>query len=209
MKKLILLFFILGITIQCCAQLNWGSLAEKLTGDSTKSSTISGALGNILATDKVEVNQLIGTWNYESPAVGFQSKNILKKAGASVASAKIESELKGYYAKAGLDKLVLTIAEDNTFSMKTKYATLKGAIEKGENGFYIFNFKAFGKVKIGKLNAYTTISGSTLSLTFDIKKLIKLVKMVSQYSSDKTFKGVMSLVDSYDGITAGFKLKKQ
>ena len=93
--------------------------------------------------------------------------------------------------------------------MKTKYATLKGAIEKGENGFYIFNFKAFGKVKIGKLNAYTTISGSTLSLTFDIKKLIKLVKMVSQYSSDKTFKGIISLVDSYDGITAGFKLKKQ
>lgn len=81
MKKLILLFFIFGITIQCCAQLNWGSLAEKLTGDSTKSSTISGALGNILATDKVEVNQLIGTWNYESPAVGFQSKNILKKSG--------------------------------------------------------------------------------------------------------------------------------
>lgn len=209
MKKLILLFFVLGITIQCCAQLNWGTLAEKLTGDSTKSSTIGGVLGNILATDKVEINQLIGTWNYESPAIGFQSENILKKAGASMASAKIEKELKSYYAKAGLDKLVLTIAEDNTFSMKTKYVTLKGTIEKGKKGFKIFNFKVFGKVKIGKLNTYTTISGSTLSLTFDIKKLVELVKKISQYSNDNTIKSVISLVDSYDGITAGFKLKKQ
>ena len=93
--------------------------------------------------------------------------------------------------------------------MKTKYATLKGTIEKGENGIMIFNFNAFGSFKIASLNAYTKLSGSTLSLTFDINKLIELIKTVSNYTKMSTIQTVISIVDSYDGITMGFKLKKQ
>lgn len=206
MKKVLLVAMVLCATMQINAQVNLGSIVEKITGGE---STIGNVLGNLVATDKVELSQLVGTWDYSSPAVAFQSDDILKKVGGSAASAKIEEELKVYYSKVGFDKVQLSVAEDATFVMKTKYATLKGDIEKGEDGIFVFNFKAFGRIKLGSLNAYTTLSGSTLSLTFDIKKLVELAKKVSKYTNVSTIQSLITLVDSYDGITAGFKLKKQ
>lgn len=206
MKKVLFGIITLCATLHVNAQLNLGSIVEKISGGE---STIGNVLGNIVATDNVELSQLIGTWNYSSPAVGFQSDDILKKVGGSAVSAKIENDLKKYYAKVGFDNVQLSIAEDASFVMKTKYATLKGDIEKGENGIFVFNFKAFGRVKLGSLKAYTTLSGNTLSLTFDIKKLVELAKKVSKYTNVSTIQSIISLVDSYEGITAGFKLKKQ
>ena len=206
MKKVLFGIITLCATLHVNAQLNLGSIVEKISGGE---STIGNVLGNIVATDHVELSQLIGSWNYSSPAVGFQSDDILKKVGGSAVSAKIENDLKKYYAKVGFDNVQLSIAEDANFVMKTKYATLKGDIEKGENGIFVFNFKAFGRVKLGSLKAYTTLSGNTLSLTFDIKKLVELAKKVSKYTNVSTIQSIISLVDTYEGITAGFKLKKQ
>lgn len=206
MKKVLLVVITLCATVQINAQLNLGSIVEKISGGD---STIGNVLGNIVATDKVELSQLVGSWTYLSPAVGFQSDDILKKVGGSAASAKLENDLKAYYAKVGFDNVQLSVADDASFVMKTKYATLKGELEKGEDGIFIFNFKAFGRIKLGSLKAYTTLSGSTLSLTFDIKKLVELAKKVSKYTNVSTIESLITLVDSYEGITAGFKLKKQ
>ena len=216
MKKLTLTLLLAFFAFQINAQLNLGSILEKVTGSnssdgssSTITNTIGSILGDIVADKDVEVSQLVGEWKYESPAVSFQSDDILKQVGGSAASSTIESELSTYYKKAGFNKLNLTIDSESNFSMKTKYATLKGTIEKGENGILIFNFNAFGSFKIASLNAYAKLSGSTLSLTFDVNKLIDLVKTVSNYTKMSTIQTVISIVDSYDGVTMGFKLKKQ
>ncbi len=212
MKKFLVVLLSSLFVIQLNAQFNWGSIVEKVSGldsDSTATgSTIGNILGDIVSTDKIELNQLVGTWDYSSPAVSFQSDNILKKVGGSVASSTIEDKLKVYYEKAGLTNLSLTIDESSKFTMKAKYATLQGTIEKGENGTFIFKFNAFGQIKIGQLVAYTSLSGNTLSLTFDVKKLIELAKMISQISNSSTVKGAIQLFESYDGVNAGFKLKK-
>lgn len=215
MKKTTLVLLTLFCAFQINAQLNLGSILEKVTGSSSSEesssaiSTIGSILGDVVADKDVEISQLVGEWKYESPAVSFQSDDILKQVGGSAASSTIESELSTYYKKVGFNKLNLTIDSESNFSMKTKYATLKGTIEKGENGIMIFNFNAFGSFKIASLNAYTKLSGSTLSLTFDINKLIELIKTVSNYTKMSTIQTVISIVDSYDGITMGFKLKKQ
>ena len=216
MKKLTLTLLSVFFAFQINAQLNLGSIIEKVTGSSSSegtssaiSNTIGSILGDIVADNDVEVSQLVGEWKYESPAVSFQSDDILKQVGGSAASSTIESELSTYYKKAGFNKLNLTIDSESNFSMKTKYATLKGTVEKGENGIMIFNFNAFGSFKIASINAYTKLSGSTLSLTFDVNKLIDLIKTVSNYTKMSTIQTVISIVDSYDGITMGFKLKKQ
>lgn len=209
MRKIAFAVLSLFFTLQVNAQFNLGSILGKVTNDSTATSVVGNILGNVLADDDVELSQLVGTWDYSSPAVSFKSENVLKSLGGSAASATIENKLKDYYKKAGLTNLSLTIDSDANFSMKTKYATLKGTIEKGENGVFVFNFSAFGTIKIGKLNAYTTLSGSTLSLTFDMKKLIDLAKKIAEISKNSTAKSAMSLLESYDGVTAGFKLKKK
>lgn len=218
MKKysLILIAALLLMT-QSCAQYNVtsnkGASTEKSEGSSASSSSSTSALGsflgNIFASDKVELSQLVGTWNYSSPAVGFQSENVLKSIGGSAASAAIEKELGTYYDKLGLDNVVLTIDQNANFTKKTKFATLKGVVEKGNDGIFVFNFKAFGGINIGKLDVYTTLSGKTLSLTCDVKKIVELSKKIISITNNTTLKSIVKLLDSYDGVTAGFKLKKQ
>ena len=204
------------LLIQSCAQYNLdsvlGSTSESNNDSSSSSSstisTLGNILGNIFASDKVELSQLVGTWNYSGPAIGFQSDDVLKKIGGSAASAAIEKELETYYNKLGLNNLVLTIENNANFTMKAKFITLSGVINKGENGMFIFNIKAFGSINVGTLEVYTTLSGNTLSLTCDAEKFVELAKKIMSMTNNSTLQGVISLLESYDGVTVGFKLKK-
>jgi hypothetical protein len=53
-----------------------------------------------------------------------------------------------------------------------------------------------------------TKSGNTLDVTYDVSKLIKLIEKVGTYTGNSTVKGISSLLNEYDGVTAGFKMKK-
>ncbi|MBE6318776.1 MAG: DUF4923 family protein [Bacteroidales bacterium] len=211
MKKSLILILSVFITLSINAQFNLGSLIDKVSNKDgeSKSSSIGDVLNNLVSNTDVDLSQLVGTWNYSGPAVVFQSDNALKSLGGSVASSSIESKLKSLYNKTGFDNLVLTINEDGTFKMDTKYAPLSGTIEKSDDGVFVFRFNALKSKTIGKLKAYTKLSGKTLSLTFDISKLVDLAKKVSASSNNSTIKNAVDILNSYDGVTAGFKLNKQ
>ncbi len=49
---------------------------------------------------------------------------------------------------------------------------------------------------------------NTLSLTFDVSGLIKIIKTVSQLSGNSTVQSMVQLLESYDGLYAGFKLSR-
>lgn len=170
---------------------------------------LSGIVTNLTSTSNFSVDDIIGTWNYSAPAVSFKSDDALKKIGGAGASAAVESKLKPYYSKAGLETLVLTVEEDHSFTMKMKFGTLKGTIEKDEDNNLVFSFSAFGKVGLGKVNAQAVKSGSTLTLTFDASKLIALLEKVSSVAKIDSLSTISSLLSSYDGIYMGFKLNKQ
>lgn len=187
------------------------------TNDTTTQSGKSGSglgdalgsiLGNVLGTDKISPADIVGTWNYSAPAVTFKSDDLLKKAGGAAASATIEGKIAPYYTRAGLDKMVLTVNPDSTFTMKFRRGSLSGSLEQGQPGFMTFNFKAMGKVKVGSLNAAVSKAGNQLSVTFDISKLMSLVNTIASISGNSTLKGANSLLQSYDGMQAGFRLKK-
>ena len=183
-------------------------------GDKTESAvgTIADALGNVLSTDKLDVKQLKGNWKYSAPAVTFASENLLKKAGGAAAATMITDKLAPIYKTAGIDKLTLDINEDGTFQMKVRGITLKGtitAIDKEDSqANFEFAFQA-ASFNVGKMNAYVekNITGG-MKLTFDVSKLITLVETVSKFSGNSTLKSVSSLLSSYDGLCAGFELKK-
>ncbi len=182
------------------------------SGQSTdKESNPLGSLGSILsnltASSNFELADLQGTWVYESPAVTFKSDNVLQKAGGATAASTIEAKIAPYYEKAGITALQLTVDAENKFTMKLKRGTLKGTVTKDEDGNLEFNFNAFGKIKLGKISAYATKSGNTLNLTFDVSKLISIVKTVSSVSGISSLNTISSLLSSYEGIYAGFKLK--
>ena len=220
MKKLILALA-LCVSLSACASNPLGSLlggsksstsTEQSSGSKGGSLTdiLGGVVGGLISTDKVDVNKMVGTWTYTSPAVSFKSENFLQKAGGAAMAGTIESKLAPYYKTAGLNKMVLTINEDKSFVMKSGKITARGTIETDGKGEVYFNFKALGTVPAGKMKAYVTMTaGKQMSLMFDVTKLVTIVKMVGNVSGSTAIKGVSSILDSYDGICAGFKLNKK
>ncbi len=176
---------------------------------SSTASTIGNLLGHLLSDDNIETNELVGTWNYSAPAVSFQSENFLQKAGGAAAATTIEEKLAPYYKISGVENLVLTIESDNTFTMKFKRVTLTGDITKSDDGNFIFNFSVAKKIKIGKMTTYITLAGNTMNIMFDVSKLASLLTKVGSISGNSTVQGVSTLLNSYDGICAGFKVTRQ
>lgn len=219
MKKLILAAAFC-VSLSACASnplgalLGGGNASSTEQSDSKKGGSlgdiIGGVVGGLLSTDKVDTNKMVGTWAYSSPAVCFKSENFLQKAGGSAIAGTLEGKLAPYYKTAGLTKLVLTVKEDKSFVMQSGKITARGTIETDGNGEVYFNFMALGTIPAGKMKAYVTMTaGKQMSLMFDVTKLVSVIKMVGSVSGSTAIKGVSSILDSYDGICAGFKLNKQ
>lgn len=217
MKKIILALA-LSVSLSACASnplgnlLGGGSKTEQSASSkgSGLGDILSGVVGGLLSTDKVDVNQMVGTWSYSSPAVCFKSENFLQKAGGAAAAGTIESKLAPYYKTAGLNKMVLTVNEDHTFTMTSGKISAGGTIETDGQGEVYFNFKALGTIPAGKMKAYVTLTaGKQMSLMFDVTKLMTVVKMVGNVSGSTAIKSVSNILESYDGVCAGFKLTKK
>ncbi|MDE7386193.1 MAG: DUF4923 family protein [Muribaculaceae bacterium] len=185
------------------------------SSDSTQQSksnglgSLIGGIANLLGKTDVTIADLQGTWAYSKPAVAFKSDNLLKKAGGAAAAEVIEGKLAPYYEKAGIAAMKLTIAADSTFTMKIKAVALKGTLSKDKDGNFVFQFKALGKVNIGHATSVITKTGKNITVTFDASKLITIVSKIASVTGNSTIKSVSALLESYDGLNAGFELSKE
>ena len=136
--------------------------------------------------------------------------NFLAKAGGVAASAKIEGELAPYYKRFGFDNMTLEVESDSTFVMQFSRMKLKGSItteKSAEASQLIFHFNVMGK-NLTSMEAYVNAeSSSVMSLTFDVSKLMTVAKFVGSMTGG-TIGSMTKLLDNYEGLTAGFKLKK-
>lgn len=172
-----------------------------------------GAIGNLLGIsndkDSLDVASLEGTsWKYTSPAVSFESENALSQIGGAAAASTIESKMSPYYKKLGLNTLTISFEADNKFTMTIKKYTLTGTVTTGSDGAVVFNFKKDNLISLGSVNGRMTVSGNTMSLTFDATRVISIVKTVAQYSNNSSLNTLSSLLNNYQNIYAGAKLTK-
>ena len=164
--------------------------STKTSAGSSKGGNLGGLLSGVanalgLGSSNLTVDKMVGTWNYTNPAVSFKSDNFLLKAGGAAAAQQIESEL-------------------------ARMANLTGTIEKNaETGNFIFNFKAFKKIKIGSMEAFIVMNGNKMELTFDVSKLMTIVEKAGSLTGNSTIKGLSTLLQQYDGLTAGFELQRK
>lgn len=189
--------------------------STKKTDDTSKK---GGSLGDLLSgvankfglgSSSLTIEKLVGTWKYSGPAVSFKSDNLLLKAGGAAAATQVESKLEPYYRTAGLTSLVLTVAEDSTFTFKARLITLTGTMSRdSESGNFIFTFKALKSINVGSMESYIVMNGNKMELTFDVSKLLVLVEKAGKISGNSTIKGVSTLLNQYDGMTAGFELER-
>ena len=179
-----------------------GGLGKGNTGD-----IIGSVIEGVFTKSNLTVEDLVGDYTSEGPAVTFKSENFLQKAGGIAGSATIESQLKPYYEKYGLTGMTLSIDKEANYTMKIKGISLKGTISKNdaEEGTFNFSFNVMG-MNLGKFTAYVEKSGSTLKLMFDASKLKDFISAVAKVTGNSMAKAVGTILDSYDGACIGFKM---
>lgn len=192
------------------------STTEQTDSQQTKS---TGGLGDLLSgvanklgigSSSLTIDKIAGTWKYSGPAVTFKSDNLLLKAGGAAAATQVEAKLEPYYKTAGFTSLVMTIAEDSTFTFKARLINLGGSISKdASSGNFIFTFKALKSVNIGSMESYIVMNGDKMELTFDVSKLMVLIEKAGSLTGNNTLKSVSAILNQYDGMTAGFELQRQ
>ena len=179
------------------------------TGSTTTgSSIINGILNNVIGSATFSQADLCAhTWKYSKPGCAFTSENLLAKAGGEIAASKIEEDLSKYYSKFGFSKsnTYFTFKTDGTFAAK-----IDG---KSWNGTYTFDEKTHAIQLKGLLlsaSGFATRTTNGISLLFEQKKLLTLVKTLSKLNltGSTTMSAVSSIVDNYDGVRVGFEMTK-
>ena len=188
-----------------------GGLLGAATGNTSGStssagSIISGLLNNVIGSGTFSKADLCAhTWKYRKPGCAFPSENLLAKAGGEIAANKVEEKLSTYYKKFGFNSsnTQFTFTTDGNFS-----AQIDG---KPWQGTYTFDEKTHAIHLKGLLlsaSGYATKTTNGISLLFDQKKLLNLIKMLSTFKGSSTLSAVGSIANSYDGMRVGFEMTK-
>lgn len=188
-----------------------GGLLGAATGNTSGStssagSIIGGLLNNVIGSGTFSKADLCAhTWKYSKPGCAFTSENLLAKAGGEIAANKIEEKLGTYYNKFGFSSSNTQFAftTDGNFS-----AQIDG---KPWQGTYTFDEKTHAIHLKGLLlsaSGYATKTTNGISLLFDQKKLLNLIKMLSAFKGSSTLSAVGTIANSYDGMRVGFEMTK-
>jgi len=187
-----------------------GGLIGAATGNSSSTSSttgslINGILNNVIGSGTFKKEDLCHTWKYSKPGCAFTSENLLAKAGGEIAASKIENDLAKYYTKFGFNSsnTYFTFNTDGTFNAK-----IDG---KAWNGNYTFDEKTHAiqmKGLILSMSGFATKTTNGISLLFEQKKLLTLIKTLSKFSGSTTLNAVGSIANNYDGVRIGFEMSK-
>ena len=182
-----------------------GNSSSNSGSSSSTGSIINGILNNVIGSGTFKKEDLCNTWKYSKPGCAFTSENLLAKAGGEIAANKVEEKLEDYYKKFGFcsSNTYFTFNTDGTFSAK-----IDGKAWKGN---YIFDEKTHAIQMKGLLlsaSGYATKTTNGISLLFDQKKLLNLIKALSAFKSSSTLSAVGNIANNYDGMRIGFEMTK-
>ena len=188
-----------------------GILGAVMGGNSNSSSSagssiINGILNNVIGSGTFSKQDLCAhTWKYSKPGCAFTSENLLAKAGGEIAANKVEEKLGEYYSKFGFSgsNTYFTFKTDGTFAAK-----IDG---KSWQGNYTFDEKTHAiqmKGLILSMSGYATKTANGISLLFDQKKLLNLIKTIGSLKGSSTLSALGTIANNYDGMRVGFEMTK-
>ena len=188
-----------------------GILGAVLGGNSNSSSSagssiINGILNNVIGSGTFSKQDLCAhTWKYSKPGCAFTSENLLAKAGGEIAANKVEEKLGEYYSKFGFSgsNTYFTFKTDGTFAAKIDGRSWQGN--------YTFDEKTHAiqmKGLILSMSGYATKTANGISLLFDQKKLLNLIKTIGSLKGNSTLSAIGTIANNYDGMRVGFEMTK-
>ena len=188
-----------------------GILGAVLGGNSNSSSSagssiINGILNNVIGSGTFSKQDLCAhTWKYSKPGCAFTSENLLAKAGGEIAANKVEEKLGEYYSKFGFSgsNTYFTFKTDGTFAAKIDGRSWQGN--------YTFDEKTHAiqmKGLLLSMSGYATKTTNGISLLFDQKKLLNLIKTIGSLKGNSTLSALGTIANNYDGMRVGFEMTK-
>lgn len=215
------------LTLTSCGSSNGSSILSNIgstllqntvsesTSGTTSTTTISNTastLGNLLSdllgsSSSISQSDIVGTWNYTGSDCVFESDNLLAKAGGSVAASKIEKSVDSQLSKVGIKSgsCSFIFNKDNTYTATIGSRTISGNYTLDPSNKKI---KLTYLAGVGSMTPRIAKSGSTISLLFESDKLLTLLKGASALTGSSSLSSLSSLLDNYDGLYIGLKLKK-
>lgn len=191
--------------VAVCAILFTSQAQAQVLKNLLNSSTLSKVVSAVTGTSAT-VN-LEGTWVYTGSAVEFESDNLLKQAGGSVAASALTKKMDTQLSKIGIKsgQVTFTFNSDNTFTSTVGSRTLSGTYSYDSSSSKLTLTYAGMASYTASLN-YTS---SQIELLFDSSKVLSIASTLASKSSNSTLSTLSSLAGSYDGMKSGLKLKKK
>lgn len=188
-----------------------GILSAVLGGNSNSSSSagssiINGILNNVIGSGTFSKQDLCAhTWKYSKPGCAFTSENLLAQAGGEIAANKVEEKLSEYYSKFGFSSsnTYFTFKTDGTFAAK-----IDGKSWQGNYTFDETTHAIQMKGLILSMSGYATKTANGISLLFDQKKLLNLIKTIGSLKGNSTLSALGTIANNYDGMRVGFEMTK-
>ena len=169
-------------------------------------SDLASGITSIFSSDKqATAENIIGTWTYDSPAVVFQSDDLLSKAGAAYASKRIETKIQETLAKYGISqgRFTITFQKDGTFT-----ETIKGKTYSGK--WQVTNKQLVLTYSRKTMKITTQKDGSRLLFVTDTSKLLNLVQSLgAKAATSSSLSTITSLTKNIKGMQVGLALKKK
>ncbi len=197
--------FFKTVMVAVCAILFTSQAQAQILKNILNSSSLSKVVEAVTGTSTTV--DLTGTWTYTGSAVEFESSNLLKQAGGSVASAALTKKIDTQLSKIGIKsgKVTFTFNSDNTFTSTVGSRTLSGTYSYDSSSKEL-------KLTYATLASYTATlnyTSSQIELLFSSDKLLSIISTISSSSSNSTLSTLGSLAGSYDGMKTGLTFKKK
>lgn len=174
---------------------------------------LGSIINSVTSTSKFELEQIDGTWHYQSPAVSLKGEGALADIGGAAGAVAVEQKLAPYYNKLGLNTITMAFQHQDSiarFEMVVRRIKLHGTVSKNDDtGLLTFHFATFGGYNIGNVTAMCTKNVSNnLSLTFDVTGFVRIMSQVAAASKQPTAEALAAIVESYKQMYVGAKLKR-
>lgn len=179
---------------------------ENTQSNSTLGNTISSVFQNLIGTASLTNQSLSGTWEYESPAVVFESSNLLQKAGGSVITGTLENTMQKYLSKIGFTpgKVKMNFDGEKSFTMTIGTKTIKGQYTVNEN---TITFSREGLLNY-PVSSNVAVAINELQITFKADKLLEFFTKIASTTNNATITSIAKIAGSYEGMQLGFQFKK-
>ena len=210
MKKNIIKFAAMALMLMsgtnANAQLDLGNILGGITSNSssTTSDVISGLTSIFSSNKQASADNIVGTWAYDSPAIVFESADLLSKTGAALAANKIEGKLQTTLSKYGItkDKFKITFKKDGTFT-----ETIRGKSYSGK--WTVSDSKLVLTYSLKKMEITTQKEGNKLMFVTDATKLLNLVQSLgAKTATNSSLSTISALAKNIKGMKVGLTLVK-